>query len=118
MYRQRKNSSTHQKNIKHVSDILTQCSEGMKKYKDSRNKKLIYSFLAFEYCTALYGSTMHDLSQNNDLMVQINSCKDLLRYSLSKKARLISLVNNICGFRLMYSFLKKYHKIKMKKDGI
>ena len=114
VYRQRNGSITHSKNIKHIYDILEQCSYGIEEYKKSSKKETIYSFLDYEYCTAIFLSTYKCFSKDTELRKKINECKLLLNYGVSKKTKIIKLFNNIIGFKGTYKLLSIYYKIKCK----
>lgn len=112
VYRQRKGSITHSKNIQHIMDIFSQCLNGIETYKNSSKKDLVYSFLDYEYCTALFLSTEKAFCSNEEINNNIENCKLLLDYGISKKVKLIRGVKDILGFKVMYQMLGVYYKMR------
>ena len=111
-YRQRMGSITHSSNAKHIFDILEQCNCAIEKYKKSKKINLIYKFLAYEYCTAIFISTDRNLNTENELIALIKEYSYLLNYGVSFKPFLIKIINKIFGFKFTYKLIGMTYKIK------
>lgn len=109
-YRQRKNSITHSKNKKHISDILIQC-EWAKSKKYKHNEYIILSFFAYEYCTAL-GIYSLNFYNDKELKTRITNNLSFLNYDLSDKVKKIKLMFKIFGKKISFIILKIFMIIK------
>lgn len=111
-YRQhRKGSITTENTEKLIADKLYMCDKGLVQAKglEKNKERLLASYYAYEYAVALGVSSG---IRNKELLKQMKSLQELLRYDISNKVKNVNILKKLLGYELTRIALCLFVKIK------
>lgn len=109
MYRQRNGSITKSIKEKNIIDMIK-----MIHMFDDSNDDIVKSFLAYEYSVALGLVSTNNVRNkiSNDVLNELYSLKEILKYDINKKVRKVRFFNKIFGIRFLSKALGIYISLK------
>lgn len=113
VYRQRKESKTHNLSINNIINLI----ESIEFCITLKDKALTFeyeymSYVAYQYITLLVCLNYIKEDVPLELIQRIKSYKYLLKYDLIKRVHIFNLINKFLGFSMLNLFIKFYLKIR------
>lgn len=118
-YVQRPGSISHlltEKKLSNLKDNVFSCIESLEKQSSDKQFKLL-SYVSYQYAMLVFDiASIQDNETRKKYLDEVFTKRSYLKYSKSKKVRMMWFVNNLFGFKNMCSILRIYQKCKKIAD--